>query len=70
VIRRCENEARDTAEDFFAKNSATVKAKFREEMLAAAAQKLHKAGKTAEEMVAQLGVDAEFIRQHTNPLNK
>jgi hypothetical protein len=64
VIRRCENLARDMAEDFFSKNSAAMKAQFREEMLASAAHKLRNAGKSAEEIVAVLGVDTAFVKKH------
>lgn len=64
VIRRCENHARDAAEDFFSKNSAELKIKYREEMLAGAAQKLFKSGKSTIDIASILGVDAAFLEKH------
>jgi methylphosphotriester-DNA--protein-cysteine methyltransferase len=64
VLRRCENDARDTAEAFFAENGATFKAQYHEEMLAAAARQLRQSGKTTEEIAPQLGVDSTFLEKH------
>ena len=64
VIRRCENHARDMAEDFFSKNSAELQAKCREEMLAGAAQKLFNSGKSTIDIASILGVDAAFLEKH------
>lgn len=65
VLRRCENQARNVAEAYFSNNSAILKARFREEMLAGAALKLRGSGRPSEEIAAMLGVDADFVKKHT-----